>query len=273
MSKFPILLLSGEANSGKDTVAQMVVDSLCEREINVAVVAYADPMKRFTRELFDFTKEQLWGPSETRNGIDPLFGPDEYETYRSGLRWSPLQRMLFEWGLDNSGATDFLRNEWFPMLKPHFDARTLTPRVVLQTFGTEFGRAMDRNLWVNYGTKIAQDLLSGGYRYARECGTVTDKSFPGYDLVVVTDGRFRNEVVAARALGATTWRINRPKAGESSFLSGHASEKEGRTIPAHFFDATIVNDGDLNDLSITVDDLLEDLIPEPNTIYTNWGYW
>lgn len=53
------------AGSGKDTVADFLVE-----EYGFAKVAMADPMKRICKEVFDFSDEQLWGPSENRNKGD-----------------------------------------------------------------------------------------------------------------------------------------------------------------------------------------------------------
>jgi len=57
--------LSGLAGSGKDTAASALVD-----EYDGVVVAFADPIKRVAADVYGFSEEQLWGPSEMRNAPD-----------------------------------------------------------------------------------------------------------------------------------------------------------------------------------------------------------
>lgn len=67
-----IIGITGPAGAGKSTVA----DILCRHHGFIAV-SLADHMKRIAREVFGFTEEQLWGPSEKRNEPDerwPLGG-------------------------------------------------------------------------------------------------------------------------------------------------------------------------------------------------------
>lgn len=57
-----IIGISGCAGVGKDTAADVLVQSC-----GFVKVSLSDPMKRFCRDVFDFTNEDLWGPSERRN--------------------------------------------------------------------------------------------------------------------------------------------------------------------------------------------------------------
>ena len=62
----------------------------------------------------------------------------------------------------------------------------------------------------------------------------------------MTDGRFRNEVVNALRVGASTVKIFAPvqdnSAVEAAGVAGHASEKEQKGIPDHFFTGRFEND-------------------------------
>lgn len=73
VSNLNILGISGYAytdekaismGAGKDTVARFIADS------GFIQIALADPIKRLAMELWDFSEEQLWGPSELRNEPD-----------------------------------------------------------------------------------------------------------------------------------------------------------------------------------------------------------
>jgi hypothetical protein len=105
-----------------------------------------------------------------------------------------------------------------------------SPRRLLQTLGTDWGRNMiHEEIWV---MATMQRMRPGG-----------DYCIP--------DVRFVNEAAAIRARGGVVWRVERP---EHSLLAGeaaaHASE---RGIPADYIDAVIQNDGTLADLQAAVD--------------------
>lgn len=79
-----------------------------------------------------------------------------------------------------------------------------TPREVMLTLGTEWGRdMMHLNFWVNIWRRRVQSLLDQGIS------------------VVVDDLRFPNELAALRQLGGVTMRIHR----ETSIEVKHASER------------------------------------------------
>lgn len=62
MKRVPFIVLSGEAGSGKDSVAKIL-----ERDHGWTPYSLAGPLKRFVEDMFFFTKEQLYGPSHFRN--------------------------------------------------------------------------------------------------------------------------------------------------------------------------------------------------------------
>ena len=104
---------------------------------------------------------------------------------------------------------------------------TVTPRQLLQSLGTEWGRErVDPELWVRCWKGKAIKALGDG------CCVVAD------------DVRRRNEAQAVLDLGGVMVRIERPSGGSSVF-SDHASEGALEDWP---FDHTIVNDGSVTDL-------------------------
>src|SRR4051812_10494441 len=68
MDRVPIVILAGGAGSGKDTVGEHL-----HARYGAVVIAQADPLKRFVRDVFGFSEQQLWGPSQLRNEPDPAF--------------------------------------------------------------------------------------------------------------------------------------------------------------------------------------------------------
>lgn len=94
-----------------------------------------------------------------------------------------------------------------PVFKETPDARYngLTPRVAMQTLGTDWGRATYAGTWVDFGVREAQ-------RFERE----------GCPLVIIQDVRFINEVEAIAAAGGRVVRISRA----GTIADVHASEQE-----------------------------------------------
>lgn len=84
-----IIGLVGLAGSGKDTVADML-----QRFHGFRKVAFADPLKRIARDVYAFSDDQLWGPSEFRNAPDMRYprGPKvwSYPFAPKGAVWIPL---------------------------------------------------------------------------------------------------------------------------------------------------------------------------------------
>lgn len=192
-----IIGITGYAGSGKDTVANI----LC-KEHGFVKVAFADPLKRICKDVFDFTDEQLWGPSEMRNGPD--------------LRYmvSPEYAEAAE-----------REKERDPELSASYAKQGyLTPRHALQQLGTEWGRACYRDVWVNYALRIAAAILSGRRPgsgswpwYTAKEGlwfdghsprSIEDVGSVPYEGVVISDVRFPNEIAALKKKGAQIWRTS-----------------------------------------------------------------
>lgn len=204
-----IVAFSGLAGVGKDTAADVLV-----REKAFVKVALADPLKRICADVFDFSTEQLWGPSNARNAPDKRY---------------PRGRHL-----DQDQYVDLY----------------LTPRHALQKLGTEFGRDCYDPVWVEYGLRTAKKLLAWNEQGAA-CGYDPQKGLkpawkpaPG---VVFSDIRFKNEVAAFKAVGAKLVRILRTGGGLAGAAGLHQSEQEQLDIPDTAFDAVILNDGTLEE--------------------------
>lgn len=214
-----ILGISGVAGAGKDTVADMLVKK------GWVKVSLADPLKRICKDVFAFSDEQLWGPSECRNIPDERYP-----------RWSTYGKLL-------------------PHTVIH---KSLTPRRALQLCGTEFGRACYPNVWINYALRMAKEILDGGYVYTPQSGLVSEYGHPNapklpYIGVVIPDVRFRNEMDAILAAGGKLVRIVRSVAGLSGDAGQHVSETEQAKVPDEFFDQILRNDFSLDALQSQVD--------------------
>lgn len=251
----PIILIAGEAGSGKDTVAALIK----KHTANSQAIAQADPMKRFCAKVFGFTEEQLWGPSECRNAPDKKFTDvpecwdlaehfitDEPSASRPGYTYDWLREVL----PTRAGATSGLGVPhrqliaWFKTLRASYANKPLTPRAVLQLLGTEWGRAVDPAMWTKHAMRTARKLLEGGQYYSRSAGVIDGAASHGIpDFVLITDGRFPNEIVNAAASNAHRLLVFGPTPAElTGGVTGHSSEAFLKKIPRHWFTATLYND-------------------------------
>lgn len=264
----PIVFISGKAGSGKDTLAALIK----ERAPTTVCIAQADPLKRFAAQIFQFTEEQLWGPSECRNALDERFIP-------GSTQWHKARRLVavyaYSWmaecGLRATGARGSQEKVllWLEKLE-QVSGGNLSPRIALQHLGTEFGRALDPDVWVRYAVKTAKKLLAGGYRYERAIGLVKDAQAPIPALVVVTDGRFANEILMSKMVGGFAVLVEGPgEGGAGPGLANHASEAEMNKIPRWWYTDIVVNDkaAGLEPLRSTARGLVEKFLPSP----THWS--
>jgi len=248
----PIIIVSGKARSGKDTVAEHIA-----KNYNGVCIAQADPMKRYAKYLLGFTDQTLWGPSEARNAFISL---KDLQLGDPGRASECLAVDMFDQGTINiNPQSSFARTleEWYVN---HVQARIrkdegISARVVLQTLGIEWGRKFAPKMWIERAILNSRLLVEGGFAYTREEGMVPAER--AFDYAIITDGRFRNEVLATTFLGGVAFRVRRPDTdgeGATTGVAGHRSEMELDTIPEHFYTGTIMNDSTLADLYGRVDD-------------------
>lgn len=252
-SKRKIALL-GFSGSGKSTVSEMIKDRLGAA---VHTIAFAGPLKDFAGDVFGFTHDQLWGPSESRNAPDPRFSGDarastifqirkRYEAYKQ--MW--IVRVVPK-GTDTFSALRKLER-WFDETLAR---DPLTPRYVLQTLGTEWGRKIHDRIWSLAGVTEAERAMRG---YRGDPLWVTTPA----EVVIVSDLRFLNEAEDWTAAGGEIWMIDRPSLDESQTatagIAGHASEAEQKSPEMRkYITHTILNDGTLEGLKTKVLVLLE----------------
>lgn len=239
---YPITIVSGPAGSGKDTVAE-----LAAKHFGGITIAQANPMKRIVKAWLGralVTDEMLWGSSDLRNT------PLKLSEIQQGILEGSINTvidMLSEVLVSVGRPTSFFALQsvvrpWCDKLL-NGDYGPLSPRLILQTLGTEVGRSLDQNMWIDYAIWTAERLLVGGYSYEKTTGLKVDENNKGYKQVIITDGRFRNEILAVRKLGGLAVRIV-PKESTTTEvgIKGHASEAEMKTIPDTWFTHTMPND-------------------------------
>jgi hypothetical protein len=107
----------------------------------------------------------------------------------------PLKRMLASIGVD---VSDLAKNVPVPFLDGQ-----ITPRIMMQTLGTEWGRSLLPALWL----KVWQHELAIGAH-----------------TVAVPDVRFDNEASLIRSLGGQIIHIQRKPTADMLAVPAHASE-------------------------------------------------
>lgn len=243
-----IVLFCGKAGSGKDTAASMVANAFPGQ---VRRMAFADPMKELARAVFLFSNDQLWGPSEKRNAPDPRLLDRRFFNECRDRFWTVGGSFLTEWlqALASNGLPlsalgtnrpEITRRflEWFEAWEPGEDfngtprawkARGLdvqrSPRGILQTLGTDFGRGVHPDIWVCVAMRRVRDHEDQIYTFS--------------------DCRFTNEIERARESGL---RYGFPVAAvlvnsiTSSIHSTHESERSLPEQGAGVYDSVIFND-------------------------------
>ena len=112
----------------------------------------------------------------------------------------------------------------------------VTPRKLMQTLGTEWGRNIDKDLWVK--KTLSQAAL--------------------YDKVVISDVRFENELYAIQDAGGIVIRIKRPmkRVGPEH---EHVSETALDHISDAEFNHTIDNEGTLSQFISKVYNIMDSI--------------
>lgn len=225
-----VICIAGAKGVGKSTTATLI-----SRHVpHARQVAFATPIKTFLRHVFDLSDDQLYGPSDLREQWLPLTrGPFRF----ASADWHAITgrfheaRDLFavsmaQWAkCDVDAAQRALTDWWHCTLNQYL----ITPRGLLQRLGTDCGRSLDPDIWVNAMNDFLTEESSGTY--------------------VITDARFNNEFQAARAQGWDLWHIERGERPDDP----HPSEvdmfgDELTRCRTHHY----VNDGSLDDLRAVV---------------------
>lgn len=242
-----VIVLFGVRGSGKDTVGHYL-----HNEHDFAPDSFAYPLKKMVKLAFpDMTDEDLFGPSEGRER--------QYAQYPRGAQAQCMRcdHWLFENADASPGKEMFCRN--CLITYPKF----VNPRIALQTLGTEWGRRLSPNVWIDAAVSrvraerlIWRKRLFGRDKDQRDMPAGLAIQFENEPKFVFTDGRFANEQARCSELGAHTVLLLR-KLDEST--DTHASEAELKTIPREKFDHVLDNRGTLDELPGLIEAMLKTL--------------
>jgi hypothetical protein len=189
MDRPMLIVLSGEAGAGKDSVAKILQEGH-----SFVLFSLSAPLKRFAEDMFGFTKEQLYGPSSARNAPDP--------------RWArPCVKCAATGYYETEVCYTVIRTRCFECSGTGV-ANDNSPRRVLQLLGSEYMRDM-----------IHPDALT--IRARPDIEAIMACGHP----VVVNDARYQNDRDNLHAwLGARRVHVTAP--GKEK---GHAEWRQHRS--------------------------------------------
>lgn len=196
-----IISFSGNLGSGKDTIGAQVIDHL--RFVHgkkTASFSFAKPLKEFCINVLGLNREHVYGSQKDKQQLTHLRWEDmpgimvcdteavNFQTYNSFV--SKLD------GLGFIGTANLMCHARGPM----------TVRDVLQFFGTEVGRRVYDNIWID---ALHRELENSDCEFA-----------------IITDGRFHNELDSLYNKNALLIKLLRQPIKEGL---AHESEKQIET--------------------------------------------
>ena len=219
-----ILGLSGEAGSGKDTVAEHLV-----KNHGFYQVAFADNLKRMCMQVFNLSHDHCY---DQKYKMKKLAKP---------VRILPKHiRGIIEYAEKNNGYAIDEETECnlykFVPIRQYF----LTPREVLQFVGTEILReTIDENYHVNAVFNFLDKIKN--------------------EKIVITDARFPNERFHVKERKGVVVLVDRPTVKNQEVgLVGHASENSLGDKSEYGY--VIDNSGTLSDLYNAVDSFVSEVV-------------
>jgi len=265
--------------AGKDATAEVLIS-----KHGFVRIGLADPLKRICREVFDFSDDQLWGPSDSRNAPDKRYPRGHEHGAANRNKYNELSQEL-DRRLNgppagtNLPATDLKPMSEFDLKKLREEINNyeswgwLTPRHALQQLGTQWGRDCYGDVWINYGLRIAHELLKDkSMAYTAKDGLIPlVQQYPQGEFeavenwpkplkgVVFSDVRFFNEYKAIKDAGGKMVRVRRFSWTKfnTAVDKQHASETQLSGYGDDQFDYIIDNSGSLHDLAMNVDRMVD----------------
>lgn len=214
----PVIVLSGHRETGKDTVAKIIKKLVSNTEI----LAFSCEIKEIIGTLYPELKPNLYGSSELRE---------------KNVMLHHNQPINFTENVFCNKYHEIELLKWYQTQINHLSGTAISARTMLRSLG-DWIRGRDIDWHVNKTFEKAKKLL-------------TNSS----NLVVITDGRYRNELLHSKKNGFALIRIK--KVGGVAKAEDHSSEVEQDSIPDYWFDGVIHNDMvDMEDLESQVKTML-----------------
>lgn len=152
--------------------------------------------------------------------------------YRPMSFAEPIKRMSVEFFMSLGYAKDEAVKFVWAQKEKHIPEINATPRHVLQTLGTEWGREhIKQDIWLDCMMYRIASCFSKG-----EC------------KIVIDDARFQNEAQMIKKMGGEMWKIVRP-----SVTNQQLHQSEGGLNDWDGFDRVIENNGSIHEFRVKID--------------------
>lgn len=146
--------ICGLAGDGKDTLAELLRQEFAACGVHFQIARYAGLLKEAARQVFgdtfdnrDVKEEKVFVTPEL---ADKMIDATDYVQLKLGL--TPEQF-----------------DKWDSLCTIHIDTLTwVSPRLFQQVLGTEVGREVDPNIWVNYIKNQTGNLIIPDVRFGNE---------------------------------------------------------------------------------------------------------
>ncbi|WEM05749.1 dNMP kinase [Acinetobacter phage vB_AP_P1489] len=210
--------LIGLAGAGKDTVAVILQEALKDIGQEFEIDRYASILKEAARQVFGENFDDRDVKEET--------------VFVTPQLWDKLWDAVDYTALNVADGEQYISGHMYDLLMTKADEvfgslTWISPRLFQQLLGTEVGRAIDANIWVNYLKNQDRNLI-------------------------IPDVRFDNELVDFNIL-ITRHPVPKGKLHSSEVF---AAELQLSDNPYDYVDYVIHNDGSIEDLKRKVQQLV-----------------
>ncbi len=229
--KHSIIMLTGEARSGKDTSAD-IIEGLCKAgNIPVTRTFFAKALKESAKEVFGYTDEHVYGSLK--------------ETVAT-LKITAVQLLVRVSDQLRSGHLSFI-----PKMQPERDFGNIVQEIVRNMLGamrpTYNGGAnyqcSPRQIMQWWGTEAVR---VGAYDAAWIDAVADEIKQSSSDIAIISDARFDNEIIKINDMFLQSdVKVIKLLRGDKPKVHAHISEAG---VSPWLIDYTITNDGSIQDL-------------------------
>lgn len=179
------------------------LDSYINRQ-SIKIYSFADPLKDFCINVFGVPYEGCWGTDEQKNALVEHLLWDNITMFQ---RWSAGgQQIILNGVITTARFSSEAEASFWNLTQSNVDGIPI---------GTKTGPMTGREIMQIFGTEICRKLY--GDCWAR--GTYNKIKTEGYELALVADARFPNEITMGTTVNAKSVRMGRKVAEDD-----HASE-------------------------------------------------
>jgi hypothetical protein len=262
-----IIGISGKIGSGKDTVGK-IIQYLTSKQLNK--LNTVDSTSEFNQFLYSSYQPEInhWQivkfADKLKECVSIVTGISREDLEKEEVKNSTLGAEWIRYGYANSFYRDkdgnpimnnkqCSKEEYIEYYKINWQTaykHEYTVRELLQLFGTEVGRQIHSDFWVN--------ALFSDYKHLATNWDCDGNETIGYEPAwIITDVRFPNELKAIKDRGGITIRINRNETKLNEIIRTTIGQHPSETaLDNAKFDYILDNNGTIKQLIENVKDIL-----------------